>query len=272
MIDVFIPVYNDKIYLPKAVDSALGQRGVDVRVIISDNASTDGTFEWAQEQSRLDARVVVFRNERNIGLFGNVNRFRDLVTAEYYIFLCSDDLLASNQALAKAGDVMAKNPSVVSVTCDLNFIDAGGQTMSKRTFRRAGIFDAQKTLRETIIASRNQFVVPLLNRTSAARQLTYPEHLTYAADVYFSGMLAQAGDHYHIPESLLGVRYTGKNMTVSVFQDSWKQLDVIAQTFDVRLTKAEQSRRFVNHYLVMAAKKAFLTAAGVRSKSAKPTV
>ncbi|MEQ1651299.1 MAG: glycosyltransferase [Hyphomicrobium sp.] len=52
MIDVFIPVYNDKIYLPKAVDSALGQRGVDVRVIISDNASTDGTFEWAQEQSR----------------------------------------------------------------------------------------------------------------------------------------------------------------------------------------------------------------------------
>jgi glycosyltransferase involved in cell wall biosynthesis len=269
MIDVFIPVYNDKTFLPLSVGSALSQQDVDVRVIISDNASTDGTFEWAVEQSRSDPRVIVFRNDRNLGLFGNVNRFRELVTAEYYMFLCSDDLLVNDRALATAKTAMAENPSVVSITCDLNFIDVGGKTMNKRSFRRSGIYDAQQTLRETIITSRNQFVVPLLNRTSAARQFTYPEHLTYAADVHFSALLAQVGEHYHIPQPMIAVRFTGKNMTTGIFQESWKQMDAIAHSFNVRLTWIESSRRILSHYVVMAAKKAFLSIASLRAELAK---
>jgi len=52
IISCVVPVYNDKLHLPRAVKSALEQRP-DV-----DDCSTDGSRELALEIAREDRRIV----------------------------------------------------------------------------------------------------------------------------------------------------------------------------------------------------------------------
>ena len=166
-IQVYIPVYNDMSFLPDAVGSVLMQRDVDVEVIVSDNASTDGTSEWLADAASREPRLVVHRNRENVGMMNNINRLRELVTADYYMFLCSDDRLGAPDALSSALRVM-QAPDVVSVYCDMLYIDALGRTLATRRFDRAGRFDTAATLKASIISGRNLFGIPLLHVYSFA--------------------------------------------------------------------------------------------------------
>ena len=72
-IQVYIPVYNDISFLPDAVASVLTQQDVDVEVIVSDNASTDGTSEWLASAASREPRLIVHES-RKPGMLYNINR------------------------------------------------------------------------------------------------------------------------------------------------------------------------------------------------------
>ena len=89
MIDVsiVIPTFNRLWSLPAAVDSCFAAGG-NVEVIVVDDGSTDGTWEWLQ--SRTD--VVALRSE-NWGKDWAVVAAQARATGEYVRFLDSDDWL-----------------------------------------------------------------------------------------------------------------------------------------------------------------------------------
>jgi len=92
-ISICIPAYNAAGYLRQCLDSALAQTFSDFELVLVDNASSDETFAIAQEYTRRDARVRVFRNPENVGVGGNWNRGIDLARGEWLKFLCADDWL-----------------------------------------------------------------------------------------------------------------------------------------------------------------------------------
>src|SRR5205823_5587035 len=72
-VDVVIPAYNYGHYLPACVRSVTSQRGVDVRVLIIDDASTDDTFAVAQRLAADDRRVEARRHVQNQGHIATYN-------------------------------------------------------------------------------------------------------------------------------------------------------------------------------------------------------
>ena len=91
-----IPVYNGARYLRATLDSLAAQTTPPDRVVVIDDVSTDGTPELVQaffaEHPRL--RGELRRNERNQGLFGNLNRCLDLaVETDILHILLADDLV-----------------------------------------------------------------------------------------------------------------------------------------------------------------------------------
>ena len=72
-IDVFIPCYNYGRFLYQCVNSVLGQEGVDVRVLVIDDASPDNTAEVAAALAREDPRVTVIRHSSNKGHINTYN-------------------------------------------------------------------------------------------------------------------------------------------------------------------------------------------------------
>ena len=109
-VDVVVPCYNYGRYLNACVHSVLSQAGVDVSVIIVDDASTDNTPDLCRKLSE-DPRVSVIRHETNKGHIATYNDGLDQVTAEYVVLLSADDLLAPG-ALSRATGLMDEHPSV----------------------------------------------------------------------------------------------------------------------------------------------------------------
>ena len=91
-----IPVYNGARYLRATLDSLAAQTTPPDRVVVIDDVSTDGTRElvtqFFAEHPRLQGELR--RNERNQGLFGNLNRCLDLaVETDILHILLADDLV-----------------------------------------------------------------------------------------------------------------------------------------------------------------------------------
>ena len=110
-IDVFIPCYNYGHFLYHCVNSVLGQVGVDVRVLVIDDASPDNTAEVAAALARKDPRVTVIRHSTNKGHIKTYNEGIEWASADYMLLLSADDYLLPG-ALSRAANLMDAYPEV----------------------------------------------------------------------------------------------------------------------------------------------------------------
>ena len=73
-VSIGLPVYNGDNFVGQAIESLLAQTYEDIELIVSDNASTDGTEDICRTFAAQDERVRYFRNAENIGLVRNYNQ------------------------------------------------------------------------------------------------------------------------------------------------------------------------------------------------------
>jgi GT2 family glycosyltransferase len=110
-IDVFVPCYRYGRFLAACVDSILSQRGVDVRVLILDDASPDETETVGRALERADNRVEYRRHAHNVGHIATYNEGLGWAAADYVLLLSADDALVPG-ALARITRVMDAHPEV----------------------------------------------------------------------------------------------------------------------------------------------------------------
>ena len=88
-----LPTYNRAQSLARALDSALHQTYERLEIVISDNASDDGTESLCLAAASRDRRVRYVRQERNIGPTANFNFLASECRGEYVLMLADDDWL-----------------------------------------------------------------------------------------------------------------------------------------------------------------------------------
>jgi hypothetical protein len=125
-VDIIIPVYNRQTLVGEAIASAFAAASdVPVEIIVVDDASTDGTWDFLRSYD--DPRIRCFRMDANGGQSAARNRGLDLARGTYVKFLDSDDILVPGhlqvevQALETAGADIA-----VSGWCS----ESSGRTMT----------------------------------------------------------------------------------------------------------------------------------------------
>jgi glycosyltransferase involved in cell wall biosynthesis len=92
-VSIGMPVYNGAKWLPSTIRSVLAQTFRDFELVISDNASTDGTEAVCRDFAARDPRVRYSRNAENIGLANNFNRAFQLAQGTYFKWMSCGDLL-----------------------------------------------------------------------------------------------------------------------------------------------------------------------------------
>jgi glycosyltransferase involved in cell wall biosynthesis len=108
-VDIVVPCYNYARFLRRSVESILAQQGVDVRVLIIDDASSDETSQVGQALA-ADHRVNYRRHAENRGHIATYNEgLLGWVTAQYSMLLSADDWLTPG-ALARAVDLLDTYP------------------------------------------------------------------------------------------------------------------------------------------------------------------
>lgn len=126
-VSVGLPVHNGAAYLGAAIESVLAQTFEDLELVITDNASTDGTSKIAGRYRRADARVVVHRNERNLGAARNFNLAFQLSRAPLFRWMAADDLLEPS-CIERCVEILEADPAVVLSHTDVRIIDERGGT------------------------------------------------------------------------------------------------------------------------------------------------
>lgn len=94
-ISVLIPLYNRKQYAADCINSVLNQSFQDFEIIIRDDYSTDGVFEFVRENFS-DRRIKFFRNEKNLGEAATLILLAQDAAGKYFTILHNDDLYLKN--------------------------------------------------------------------------------------------------------------------------------------------------------------------------------
>lgn len=100
--------YNQEAFATQAVRSALAQSYSPLEIVFSDDASSDESFDLVQrmvEEYDGPHRVILNRNEKNLGVAGNLNRAMELATGEIVVFTGGDDISMPHRA-ARAAEVL----------------------------------------------------------------------------------------------------------------------------------------------------------------------
>jgi len=119
-------VYNGERYLGQTIDSLLSQTYGDFELLVSDNASTDGTEGICRSYAAQDRRISYIRQRENIGAMGNFNYLASRATTDYFKWCAADDLIAPN-FLATCIEFLESQPNFVlcqSSTRTIGFDDS----------------------------------------------------------------------------------------------------------------------------------------------------
>jgi len=130
-VSIGLPVFNGMPDLPNALESLLAQDVHEIEIVISDNASTDGTAAYCEAMARRDPRVHYFRNEVNQGAAANFQRVVDLSTAPYFCWAAHDDVYSPNFVSA-CREVLLEHPEAGLCVPARRRVDETGVLISVR--------------------------------------------------------------------------------------------------------------------------------------------
>lgn len=129
-LSIGVPVYNGGRFLSQCLESLLGQEFGDFELIISDNASTDDTFDICRGLAARDHRIRLYREIKNRGGGWNHNRVLELASAPYFKWASHDDV-CERSLIAKCVRALDSNSTAVLAHPLTAIIDDSGQFVEK---------------------------------------------------------------------------------------------------------------------------------------------
>lgn len=201
LVSIGLPVYNGEGFLSQTLDSILSQTLTDFELIISDNASLDGSNAIAESYARRDDRIRVVRSECNRGAAWNYKHVLDLARGRYFRWAPADDLFAP-ESLTCCVQVLDQHPEAVLCYPKTMLIDAQGHALQP--------YEDNLDLRQTSPVERYKAAVKQIGmtnviyglmRTSVLRQTRLIRGFP-GADVVFVTELALFGQFYEIDQRL----------------------------------------------------------------------
>lgn len=135
---VGVPVFNEERRLAKAIASLLAQTHKNLEIVVSDNASTDGSAAVAAQFADADSRVRLIVQDGNIGAVANFRSVLEESKGEFFMWAAADDRWAETFIERNLGRLM-EDPGLVASTSHVGWlIDGEPAGMAAGTFALDG--------------------------------------------------------------------------------------------------------------------------------------
>ena len=125
-----MPIYNEVRFLEEALNCFVIQDYPNVRLFISDNASTDGTDRIAKKYANKYEWISYNRFDKNIGASKNFEYVLEQAEGEYFMWAAGHDLWSRNY-LSTCIKMLEDKPKAVIAFGSSDWIDAEGQPFGR---------------------------------------------------------------------------------------------------------------------------------------------
>jgi glycosyltransferase involved in cell wall biosynthesis len=211
----------------------LSQTDVSVRVLIIDDASPDDTAEVAAALVREDPRVTFIRHSKNRGHIATYNEGIEWASAEYFLLLSADDLLAPG-ALGRATKLMDENIDIVLTHGE--FIEWHDHLPFPQIHEpQTLVWRRQNLIRETCATGACLVCTPTaIVRTSTQKAAGgYRPSLPHAGDMEMWLRFAARGSVARIDHPVQAIsRRHSSNMSNPYFEDKISDFEQRKEVFD----------------------------------------
>ena len=264
-VSVLVPTYRYARFLPEAIESVLTQDFTDFELLISDDASSDGSAEIIRRYAAGDPRIRWHVHEKNLGMVANWNWCLREARGDYVKFLFGDDRLASNQGLGRMAAMLDTEPrAVLAVTARLILDQHSRPLEIWDELGAAGHKPGREVIARCLRYDRNLIGEPsaaMFRRQAGLRGFDPAWRQLVDEEMWFH--LLETGDFVYDPEPLCSYRLHDAQQTV-VNRDSHvasmesllllaRYLDCFAATVSLRLDSFA-IRRLLFHYIYYSRK------------------
>ena len=208
-VTIGVPLYNASRYLPVALDALRAQDYPDFEIVISDNASTDDTWDICQRYAAVDPRIRLWRNDENVGGAANFGRVVELASGELFKWAAYDDICLPGNVSACVRALDAAGPRAVLAYPKTLLIDEEGAVIGpyadKLDLRDARAWKRLSGVANNISLCHAHFGV---FRTETLRQ-TGMIRPFLSSDYTLIAEVAALGEIHEVPEPLFLRRVHG---------------------------------------------------------------
>lgn len=128
-IDILLATYNGEKYLKQQLDSIINQTYKNIKIIVSDDASSDSTVQILKEYQQKDNRIELHIQEKNLGIVKNIEFLLNKVESPYFMLSDQDDVWMQEK-IGKSIEYLKKQNADFLFT-DLEVVDENLNTMYK---------------------------------------------------------------------------------------------------------------------------------------------
>ena len=130
LVSVIIPAYNAERYVELAVRSIMNQTYKNLEILITDDCSTDRTFEILKKLAEEDSRIKLFRNDKNLGIVDSLNFMIAVSCGEYIARMDADDVSLPLR-IEKQVKYMQTHKNIMILGCNVIHIDENNKSIFK---------------------------------------------------------------------------------------------------------------------------------------------
>ena len=231
---VFIPCYNCEKYIERAIRSILDQTFQDFDIVVVDDGSKDDSYDIVKRMMGEDSRIILYRNEKNLGLGRTRNLMFDYCKDYKYVAPMDADDLAPDYRLEMEYNYLEKHSDITCVSGVMQMIDKNDNLGRILDF---GIrtYDELKCM----LLFKN----PIPNGASMIRMsdllandLRYRNHFFCAQDYMFYCELAYKCKMVILPYILLYYRWHGENISITSHQRKKERDKLLDEVHDFTFT------------------------------------
>lgn len=133
LVTCILLAYNHEQFIESAIKGLLEQDYDNIEFIISDDSSSDNTYDiiCAATKSHLAIKnIILNQNEENLGLVKHFNKLVSMAKGTIIVVAAGDDISLKSR-VSKTVDIFSKNENVTFISFNDNVIDSNGNVTSE---------------------------------------------------------------------------------------------------------------------------------------------
>lgn len=222
-IDVLIPVFNGEKYIKQCLDSLLNQTYKDLRIVVADDGSTDGTSKILEEYAANHSTITVIKKENEKSISKTRNFLLSQIKSPLFTFFDSDDY-AEPEYIEVLYHLLSAYSADVSICAKSRHGENKHVNLQKKNKRKNDILfmNNQDCIAE-MISSRlfNGTVYAKLFKTDLLKDAKFDPDIHYGEDLDFCyKVMKNANKFVYTPKKLYHYIVRKNSIVTSKFKTS----------------------------------------------------